>query len=102
MYLNNEVLNGDEMFEMIQNLYNTGTTNQVESPTLFLNKMMEFLQGKTNTYENIDFTALVEQMASRDGSWEPQGNEFLINETQKVSSLKNRLIKDKLLELKCK
>jgi hypothetical protein len=63
---------------------------------------MEFLQGKTNTYENIDFTALVEQMASRDDNWEPQSNEFLINETQKVSSLKNRLIKDKLLELKCK
>jgi hypothetical protein len=63
--------------------------------------MIEFLQGKTNTYENIDFTALVEQMALRDG-WEPQSNEFLINETQKVASLKNKLIKAKLLELNCK
>jgi hypothetical protein len=29
---------------------------------------MEFLQDKTNTYENIDFTVLVEQMASKDGT----------------------------------
>lgn len=98
MYLNNEVVRGDEVFEIL-------TTHHIDDQFTFMKVLLDVIKGEVN-YENIDFTALVEEMHKRinpdDESFDLSKNGFVINKSQKIASLKDKLIKAKLLEIKCK